>query len=116
MEIASSDAIFGNDGYVSQVIEALIDAFGEAGEAKAEFLEAIAEAVEAAQPDEEGNADPFEPPESPEPVEVTIQDPYEALGLNDFLDTADYDTNYMYQLQIPDANFGPLAGNDSLSC
>ncbi len=96
--------------YVGNVIDALQQAYDSARDTIEQFNEAVADAEEAAAEAEE----PTEPeyPELPEPQELTVPNPYDTLGLADFLDGGNYDTNFQYQLQLPDENFGPLAGND----
>ncbi len=111
VEVADDEAI-GN--YLEQIADALADAIENAADLQADFEEQIAD-IE----DDAASQDPPEEPdfadlELPEPVELSFDSPYEALGLNDFLEANNglFDTNYQYQVQIPDENFGPLAGND----
>jgi hypothetical protein len=98
--------------YIGEISDALGEAFEEAYTAIEEYNTAVEEAIAAAA-DAEEPTDP-EYPEYPEVIEVGLGDPYESLGINDFLEGngGSYDTNYLYQIQLPDENFGPLAGDD----
>jgi hypothetical protein len=93
--------------YLSDFNETFGEGIASALENIANYNAEVADAE--AEPDEEGNV---EYPDLPDPTEVQFNHPYNAIGISNFHETADYDTNYMYQVQIPDENFGPLAGND----
>ncbi|MBD3266280.1 hypothetical protein GF373_06385, partial [bacterium] len=100
------------DGDINDYIENnLFDPLTEAYENAREAITEYNEELEASQGEDGGD-----PPDAPDVVEVNITDPYEALGLNGFLGgdegDIDYETNYMYELQLPDENFGPLKGDD----
>jgi hypothetical protein len=98
--------------YLRGVGEAVSQAFEQAATAVAEFNTAVEEAEAAAS----GAEEPTEPeyPELPDPIELSITDPFDALNINAFLEGNNgvYSTNYTYQIQLPDENFGPLAGMD----
>lgn len=111
VEVANTDAI--ND-YVADIIDQLNDAIESAAELQADFEQEIQDIM-----DDAASQDPPEPPdfsdlELPEPVEISFTHPYDALGIQDFLENNDgvYETNYQFHVQIPDENFGPLGGND----
>ncbi|RJP21513.1 MAG: hypothetical protein C4527_23475 [Candidatus Omnitrophota bacterium] len=108
IQIAADDNAIAD--YVSNLVDSLQQAYDSARDTIAQFNEAVADA-EAAAAEAEEPTDP-EYPDIPDPQEVTFTDPYEAFGFDDFLNTPQYQTNYQYQIQIPDENFGPLAGND----
>ncbi len=97
-------------GYLDQVGDALSTAYDEAYTAIDEYNQAVADA--------EADADPetgeIEYPDPPEVIEVSISSPASGLGINEFVDqnSGNYSTNYMYQMQIPDEDSGPLAGSD----
>ncbi len=99
--------------YVSGIRDTLNSAYEQARTTIEEYATAVEDA-EAAAADVGEDEQPGEPeyPDPPEPQEIDITSPYATLGLNQFLETAEYDTNYQFQLQIPDENFGPLQGND----
>ncbi len=95
--------------FVTDLVNTLNDAYTNARQAVADFNQAVADA--------EANADPEagpEYPELPEPAEINITHPYSGLQMQDFVQTNNgiYTANYMYQIQLPDENFGPLAGDD----
>ena len=109
ISLVQPDAI---SDYLIDLADNLGDAYINAAELRDDYETDVAQAEEdaaAADPPEEPQY-----PDAPEPVEVAITDPYDAFGINEFLDTnnGNYDTNYEYQIQIPDENLGPLAGND----
>lgn len=112
VEVADAQAIA---DYVGDMLDQLGDAIESAGDLQADFDEQVQDII-----DDAASQDPPEPPDfsdlefPPDPVEISFTHPYDALGIQDFLDNNQgiYDTNYQYQLQIPDENFGPLAGND----
>ncbi len=97
--------------YLSSAAETLQEAYDEAYEAIEEYEEEIQGAEDDAA-DAEEPTDP-EYPDPPEVVEVSVDSPYDSL-VGDFIDDNDgiYETNIMYSVQLPDENFGPLAGND----
>ena len=96
-------------------LDSLQDAIDSWNDEVASYQEEYA-AWDAEPPPEDGEKpEPPEPPEFdpdslPEPGEVTIPDPGESLGLNNFPPAQDL--TYEYLLQIPDEEFGPLRGND----
>ena len=105
--------------YVNTVVDTLESAYETAYTTKEDFETAVEEAIAAA---DEANAE-LEPgdeevepefPDLPEPQEVSVTRPASTLGIDSFLETnnGQYDTNYQYQIQLPDENLGPLRGND----
>lgn len=105
IQTADTDAIF---NYIGDLIDSLGEAVANAQEAIADYQAAVADAEGGVEPGEEPNY-----PDAPDPIEVGITHPYNALGIQQFLqEGGEYQTNYMYQVQLPDENFGPLAGND----
>ena len=86
--------------------------FGDGIDAALESIATYNDAVAEAEANPDPDTGEVTYPELPDPTEVQFTDPYSAIGISNWQETADYDTNYMYQIQIPDENFGPLAGND----
>ncbi|MEW6234168.1 MAG: hypothetical protein AB1656_02160 [Candidatus Omnitrophota bacterium] len=114
LEISISDYNAIGD-YLSGIRDTLSQAYESAYQAIADYNQAVADAEAAAVPDPETGETPEpEYPDPPDVIEVTVDDPYYALGVNDWVGQNDglYSTNYMYQIQLPDENTGPLAGND----
>ena len=86
--------------YFSNLVDTLTNAYETAAQARDDFEQAVTDAEDAAAEEDP----PGEPqyPDPPDPTEVSATDPYSAFGLSEFLNQAAYDTNYEYQIQIPD--------------
>ncbi len=102
----------GDDNSIGDYLDDFLDTFGDAVESALENIANFDQEVADAEAEAAESGEDPEYPEVPDPVEVTFQHPYSAIGISNWHETADYDTSYMYQIQIPDENFGPLAGND----
>ncbi|MBI1389287.1 MAG: hypothetical protein GC154_12650 [bacterium] len=96
--------------YLQDMNQAIGDAVQSANEAIQTYLDDVATAEDDCSSDPECSEPQY--PDPPDPIELQLTNPYSALGMSDFLQNPSYTTNYMYQIQIPDENFGPLAGDD----
>lgn len=107
ISLADANAI---STYLRGVMDTLSSAYESAQTAIDDYNTAVAEAeATAAEADPPGEP---EYPDPPEATEVQLPNPLSSLNIRQFLETMTYDTNYQYLVQIPDENFGPLAGND----
>ena len=104
--------MLGDNNTLGDYLDDFFDTFGDAVESALENIANFEQEVADAEAEAAESGDPVEYPEVPDPTEVQFQHPYSAIGITNFHETGDYDTSYMYQIQIPDENFGPLAGND----
>ena len=107
-QVGSVDDLGAVFDYAGDVAENIANAYESVQDEIATYEEEVAAAEENV---EEGEEPDY--PDPPEPTEVAVADPFEALGMNEFNESLDDQTyQYSYQLQFPDENFGPLAGND----
>lgn len=124
----TGDNIMANDpycqfGFFIQLVEAraisdymrsLVDPLTAAFTSARDQIKTYNDALAASQAPPAEGAEAPAAPELPTPIEVSLPDPYTAFGMTSFLEAnnGNYATNYMYQVQLPDENFGPLAGDD----
>ncbi|MDP8246226.1 MAG: hypothetical protein P9L94_19240 [Candidatus Hinthialibacter antarcticus] len=102
----------GDNNTIGDYLDDFFDTFGDAVESALENIDNYNQEVADADAEAADSGEAAEYPDVPDPVEVAFQHPYSAIGISNWHETGDYDTSYMYQIQIPDENFGPLAGND----